>query len=125
MVTSDTILAAATPVTVPHFAEVSHLSGGRRKRYAYLARMQDTRIVITPVHTTDEYAKFSHALSSRGEFGVQVAVKSLNFKELARWWNRGANGSMVFYKLPTILEAQHKKWSDRKDMVTTLALTEG
>lgn len=117
----QTILDSSYPFSLA--TSNSHLSGSRYKRHAYLAAAQQTKYAVTSIHTPEEYALFNSALSTGGVFAVQNGKKP-KFEDMARWWSGKVDGTTIFYKLPESLESHFKKWSERREELTSLTMGE-
>ena len=87
-------------------------------RFSGLAKLQGTLFPILPVHTVEEQAFFKKMMSNAAGNPQSISVLISNASEmnesgwiiLARFWNTGADGIKMFYKLPEHLQKHEKNW---------------
>ncbi|KAJ7579191.1 hypothetical protein C8J56DRAFT_965053, partial [Mycena floridula] len=92
--------------------------------YTYLKHRQQTAHAVTPVHSPDEFRKYT-AMMETGGFALMMDKappagqpgKAVNWEKFSIRWNQDVNdlpeGStkQIFYKLPEHLEKHHKIWA--------------
>lgn len=66
-------------------------------RYRDLARRQNTRVTILPIHTKAERALFKMFIAKTQ--GLFAGRKEPNWIEFAKLWSDHADGINVFYKV--------------------------
>ncbi|KAG0706444.1 hypothetical protein DFH29DRAFT_1066800 [Suillus ampliporus] len=86
---------------------------GCKIKHDYLAGQQQTPVAVLPVHTVEEKALYRLLLKSNtGQFSGK---KQLNWITLAQEWQRHANGTSIFYKLPEHLKSYFKTWNEHQN----------
>jgi hypothetical protein len=86
------------PAVYPTALHLSKLSGGRKSVYTFLAKAQNTRYAVLPIHTQTESDMFFKEMGPGGAWFVKG--KQPDFARMAYWWSEKANGKDIFYKLP-------------------------
>jgi len=66
-------------------------------RHPHLARLQQTRMAILPVHTPEEKALYRLFLNDN--MGHFSGKKQPNWITLAQQWSARSNGTNIFYKV--------------------------
>ncbi|KAK1230322.1 hypothetical protein PQX77_006590, partial [Marasmius sp. AFHP31] len=98
--------------------------------YHFLQQRQRVTTPVLPIHTYAEFKYFKEVLNS-GKFTVGRKQDRTDFEKLAQFWNQQVDlqdpgihesNQRLYYKLPELLEAHHKKgvqW--RAERATVLA----
>jgi hypothetical protein len=79
----------------------------RNSQYLFLAKKQNCKFAITPVHTKNEQKLFHQLM--RDKFATSPRIDWIEFAVL---WNRTANGEDLFYKTTEELIHYEKVWRE-------------
>lgn len=79
----------------------AHFAHDFKPHHHYLSEKQNTQIAVLPIHTKPERILFRALLT-----GSQ-AQRQPNWEDFARDWNSHCNQAGLYYKVPTLLHAQH------------------
>jgi hypothetical protein len=91
-------------------------------QYTFLAKWQQTRYAIVPVHTKQEKALFRSLLL---EFtGEDANVDDRTWREFAVHWHRNADGRNVFYKTTEHLKSYYTQWKAYRNVQRSIYLNQ-
>lgn len=79
-----------------------------------VAKTQNARFAILPVHTEAEKRLFSFTINrylANDLLKVNMPSSSPVWQDFAREWNLAADGKNIFFKISNYLEAYHKRWT--------------
>ncbi|KAF5323995.1 hypothetical protein D9611_008386 [Ephemerocybe angulata] len=93
-----------------------------RRDFEYLARIQNTRKAVLPVHTTEEYELFDDLMKSSSAFNSRS--RGPVWKLAVRVWNERADMSpKIFYKLIEHLKTHYALWNTNVGIRSTLSMS--
>ncbi|KAI7872241.1 uncharacterized protein EV154DRAFT_570498 [Mucor mucedo] len=93
---SSSMVSDTVPLQLPSTKRV------RNNRFEYIARKQQAKFAIVPVHSNDEKAIFENMLSCNYESSTEP-----DWSHFASHWNTSADGVSIFYKTPKHLKSYH------------------
>ncbi|KAL0565231.1 hypothetical protein V5O48_016796 [Marasmius crinis-equi] len=120
---------------VPHHRDtpahiMTRFSTRTTNSYRFLQQRQRVTVPVLPVHTHAEFKRFKEIIQN-GTFATGRKKDRTDFEKFAQFWNQEVNlqdpgklnsNQRLYYKLPELLEAHHKKgvqW--RAERATVLA----
>jgi hypothetical protein len=86
-------------------------------KYEYLARQQNTRIAVLPIHTKAECWLFAFFVSET--HGLFSGPREPDWVAVATKWARHADGKTIFYKVSILLSFCNAKNSRLRSYLNT------
>ncbi|THH17937.1 hypothetical protein EUX98_g9038 [Antrodiella citrinella] len=93
----------------------SQYAADKKILHFFLAKLQNTRVAVVPVHTSSERSLFRLMMKEHSDVKCFGAREQPNWVMFTTAWANRCDGIQIFYKLPEHLKAYYQRWLERRN----------